>query len=226
MVTRKLDSQPSIAARPSGARALLVLLVGALVCWIGLRVALPQHSAPPPASVAEPAPAPEPAPVAAPEPVAPMKPAVQASTTPRQTAAARLQAMREATKPAEPPKKQFDPATDPPTISSPDGLRIERTWGNTRELPREFGKHGKEFASRSVFFYAAQAAHFFQEAPKYGFPTKIDDEGVIRIYDPGSNTYGEYNPDGTTRKFMRSPGGYTFFNDQPGTLSQPLGAGP
>jgi len=61
------------------------------------------------------------------------------------------------------------------------------------------------------------AAHFFQEAPDRGFPTKVDEDGVIRIYDPGSNTYGEYNADGTTRLFLRPEHGSTFWAEQPGT---------
>ena len=33
-------------------------------------------------------------------------------------------------------------------------------------------------------------------------PIKIDEEGVIRLYDPDTNTFGAYNPSGTTRTFF------------------------
>jgi hypothetical protein len=196
-------------ARPRLSRTTVwLLLAGGVACWLLLQFAPSADrstAAVPP--VATPAPGPM-YPTAA---AAPARPALtSAPSLPRPGSPAEIGS------PA-PPKPHFDPATDPPTIHSRDGLSIERTWGNSRALPREYGQHGKEFSARSVFHYAAMAAHFFQEAPKYGFPSKVDDDGVIRIYDPGSNTYGEYNPDGTTRAFFRPPQGAAFWNEQPGS---------
>ena len=34
-------------------------------------------------------------------------------------------------------------------------------------------------------------------------PTKVDDNGVTRVYDPRTNTFGAYNADGTTRTFYK-----------------------
>jgi hypothetical protein len=118
------------------------------------------------------------------------------------------------TKPQRPP---YDPVTEPPALRGGDGLRVERTWGgHASELSKQFGRHGREFQTTSIFKYAAMAAYFFQEAPGRGFPTKIGEDGVIRIYDPGSNTYGEYNADGTTRLFLRPERRAEFWAEQPG----------
>jgi pyocin large subunit-like protein len=106
--------------------------------------------------------------------------------------------------------------TEPPLLRGGDGVRLERTWGDSRDMAKQFGRHGREFQTTSIFRYAAMAAYFFQEAPDRGFPTKIGEDGVIRIYDPGSNTYGEYNPDGTTRTFLRPERGSAFWAEQPG----------
>jgi hypothetical protein len=46
------------------------------------------------------------------------------------------------------------------------------------------------------------ANDFFQKSRAEGFPTKVDSEDVIRVYDSNTNTFGSYNPDGTTRTFF------------------------
>ncbi|CAB4243600.1 Pyocin large subunit-like protein (fragment) [Methylacidimicrobium sp. AP8] len=61
-----------------------------------------------------------------------------------------------------------------------------------------------------------------------GLPTKIDSEGVIRIYDPATNTFGSYNADGTTRTFYKPYGGepkkaQAYFDRQPGNSPNLLG---
>jgi hypothetical protein len=144
-----------------------------------------------------------------PKPVAPPPTqAVQPPAVPRPAAAPA---------PAKPQRPPYDPVTEPPLLRGGDGVRVERTWGgNGRDLSREFGRHGREFQTTSIFRYAAMAAYFFQEAPDRGFPTKIGEDGVIRIYDPGSNTYGEYNADGTTRLFLRPERRAEFWAEQPG----------
>lgn len=164
-------------------------------------------AAPPPAA---------PAPVA-PEPVAPAPaPAVQPPPAARPAAAPPPAAATRPNAETKPQRPPYDPVTEPPLLRGGDGVQVDRTWGNVRDLPKQFGRHGREFKTTSIFRYAAMAAYFFQEAPDRGFPTKIGEDGVIRIYDPGSNTYGEYNSDGTTRTFLRPPNGAEFWAEQPG----------
>lgn len=50
--------------------------------------------------------------------------------------------------------------------------------------------------------YAQQASEFLQRSQAESLPTKIDANGVIRTYDPATNTFGAYNADGTTRTFF------------------------
>jgi len=63
--------------------------------------------------------------------------------------------------------------------------------------------------------YASQASQFLQDSQVDGLPTKIDAEGVIRVYDPDTNTFGAYNPDGTTRTFFQ-PTSPNYWAGQPG----------
>lgn len=55
------------------------------------------------------------------------------------------------------------------------------------------------------------------QALRDGDLIKIDSEGVIRAYDPETNTFGAYNPDGTTRTFFKPSSGTAYWAKQPGT---------
>ena len=86
-------------------------------------------------------------------------------------------------------------------------------------LERHFTDHGADFGTTSAEDYANQASQFFQRSQAQGLPTKIDANGVIRVYDPASNTFGAFNPNGTTRTFFK-PTSPTYFQRQPGTFVQ------
>jgi hypothetical protein len=95
-------------------------------------------------------------------------------------------------------------------------------WGNPNTLARHFFDHGADFGSASPDEYANQASDFFQQAQQDGLPTKIDSDGVIRVYDPASNTFGSYNPDGTTKTFF-TPSSPTYWSRQPGVPPTVIG---
>lgn len=59
------------------------------------------------------------------------------------------------------------------------------------------------------------AFQFLQRAKAEGLPAKVDSSGVLRIYDARSDTFGVYNPDGTTKTFFK-PGSHGYFQRQPG----------
>ena len=39
-----------------------------------------------------------------------------------------------------------------------------------------------------------------------------DADGTLRIYDRGTNTFGSYNPDGSTKTFYKPEGGANYWN--------------
>jgi len=104
------------------------------------------------------------------------------------------------------------------TNSADDVLRLgtKDSWGNSNTLARHFRDHGADFAASSADDYARQASEFLQRP---GSLTKIDADGVIRVYDPGTNTFGAYNPNGTTRTFFK-PSSPTYWDRQPGVPPQ------
>jgi len=93
----------------------------------------------------------------------------------------------------------------------------ESNWGNPKTLQDHFDRHGKDFGSSCPGDYAKQAAAFFQKAQTEKLPTKISSDGVIRAYDPKSNTFGSYNSDGTTKTFFK-PSSPAYWGKQPGDL--------
>jgi pyocin large subunit-like protein len=74
-------------------------------------------------------------------------------------------------------------------------------WGRPETLERHFNDHGADFDASDPLDYALKARNFYDNFGKV--PTKVDDQGVIRMYDPSTNTFAAYNADGTTRTFYK-----------------------
>lgn len=100
-------------------------------------------------------------------------------------------------------------------------------WGRPSTLQDHFERHGSDFGATTPEEYAAKASEFLATSRQQGgMLTKVDDKGVIRVYDPSTNTFGSYNPDGTTRTFYKPdpakhghPTNLDYWNAQPGTFS-------
>ncbi len=92
-----------------------------------------------------------------------------------------------------------------------------RTWGHLGSLEDHFRRHGGDFNAKNADDYARMAWEFRQRAKREGLPTKIDSDGVVRVFDPKSGAFGAYNRNGTTKTFFKpnSPG---YFDRQPGEL--------
>lgn len=45
---------------------------------------------------------------------------------------------------------------------------------------------------------------------------KVDEDGVIRVYDPKTNRFGSYNKDGTTKTYFKPTRQQAYFDGQPG----------
>lgn len=94
------------------------------------------------------------------------------------------------------------------------------TWGHLPSLPDHFERHGRDFNARNADEYARMAWEFRQRAKIEGLPTKVDADGVTRIYDPKSGAFAAYNRDGTTKTFFK-PNSRGYFDRQPGELVRP-----
>jgi pyocin large subunit-like protein len=92
---------------------------------------------------------------------------------------------------------------------------ILRSWGNPASLPDHFARHGRDFGARNADEYALLAYQFLHRATVEPYRAKIDNQRVLRIYDPRTGSFGAYNPDGTTKTFFK-PGRAGYFDRQPG----------
>jgi pyocin large subunit-like protein len=92
-----------------------------------------------------------------------------------------------------------------------------KTWGNYATLPDHFARHGADFHAKDPEDYARMAWEFRQRAVAEGLPAKLDNERVLRIYDPETGAFAAYNPNGTTKTFFK-PGSRDYFERQPGRL--------
>ena len=88
-------------------------------------------------------------------------------------------------------------------------------WGNQDTLEKHYKDHGSDFGSSSPEEYAQSAHDFYLNRGEY--EVKVDSSGVTRVYDPATNTFGSYNPDGTTRTFYKPTAGQGYFDRQPGS---------
>lgn len=114
----------------------------------------------------------------------------------------------------------FAPVVAPKAGGGPVRLPARESFGNPAKLDDHFRRHGGDLGASSADDYAAKASDFLESSQRQRLPTKIDADGVVRVYDPRSNTFGAYNPGGTTRTFFKpsSPG---YFDRQPGAAPRP-----
>jgi len=103
-------------------------------------------------------------------------------------------------------KKSTETKPAPPT---------RKIWGNVASLPDHFARHGGDFHAKDADDYARMSWEFLQRAKTDGLPAKVDEEGVLRVFDPKSGTFASYNRDGTAKTFFK-PGGRDYFERQPG----------
>lgn len=89
------------------------------------------------------------------------------------------------------------------------------TWGYLGGLRDHFERHGADFKAKDPDDYARQAWEFLQRARAEGLPAKIDNDGVIRIFDPKTGAFAAYNRNGTTRTYFK-PNSRDYFERQPG----------
>jgi uncharacterized surface protein with fasciclin (FAS1) repeats len=94
------------------------------------------------------------------------------------------------------------------------------TWGAMASLRDHFERHGADFNSKDADEYARQAWEFLQRARAEGLPTKLDDDGVIRIFDPKTRAFAAYNRNGTTKTYFK-PNSRDYFERQPGRPVNP-----
>ncbi|MBM7415922.1 MULTISPECIES: hypothetical protein [Nocardiaceae] len=86
-------------------------------------------------------------------------------------------------------------------------------WSSSRALDDHFARHGADVGARSADEYADLAARFRTEG---SHQVKVGPDGTVRMYDPETNTFASYAPDGTTKTYFKPGSGASYWDRQPG----------
>jgi hypothetical protein len=108
-----------------------------------------------------------------------------------------------------------EPRSSSKNVAESKGPLARKTWGNYATLPDHFARHGADFQAKDAEDYARMAWEFRQRAFAEGLPAKVDDERVLRVYDPQTGAFAAFNSNGTTRTFFK-PNSRDYFERQPG----------
>lgn len=87
----------------------------------------------------------------------------------------------------------YEDITAPETWANPDIIEFERHWEN----------HAWDFGGGPPDEYANRANKFYQRGLKEKLPTVETSKGYSKIYDPKTNSFGVYNPNGKTETFYK-----------------------
>ena len=73
-----------------------------------------------------------------------------------------------------------------------------------------FNRHAKDFGAKDWNDYAKQSQDFYNRFRQEKLPAVRTNDGWVKVYDPESNTFGVYNPEGKTETFFQ-PSSPTYF---------------
>lgn len=90
----------------------------------------------------------------------------------------------------------------------------KNNWSKPQTLQKHTVEHGSDFQTKSISEYSQKANEFYNNAPKNGYQQITAQDGVQRIYDSKTNTFGSYNSDGSTRTFFKPIQGRGYWNQQ------------
>lgn len=83
------------------------------------------------------------------------------------------------------------------------------------EFGGHFNKHRKDFGAKDWNDYARQAQDFYKKGLEEKFPAVETRDGYVKMYDPKTNSFGVYNPEGKATSFYK-PTSPTYYKRQVG----------
>lgn len=87
----------------------------------------------------------------------------------------------------------YEDMTSPETWANPDIIEFED----------HYFKHYKDFGDISPEEYGTQANELYQRGLQENLPTVETSQGYSKVYDPQTNSFGVYDPDGKTATFYK-----------------------
>ncbi len=90
---------------------------------------------------------------------------------------------------------------------------VPKTWNRPAKF-QEHLKHAKDFGAKSGTQYAKMAEDFRIKAIKEKLPAVMNKDGYVKIYDPKTNSFGVYNPDGKAENYFKPRHGERYFQNE------------
>ena len=95
-------------------------------------------------------------------------------------------------------------------------------WRSAEIFEDHYQRHTASFGKISKRQYTQKAFNFLEEAQKGKYPMKVNTNGLIRVYDKTTNTFGSYNPNGTIKTLFKPKDQESYWLKQPGKLLEVL----
>jgi hypothetical protein len=96
-----------------------------------------------------------------------------------------------------------------------------KNFHNENTAARHFRDHGGDFGAQSVEDYEQGAQNFLKEAQENNYPSRVDANGRMRIYDPNTNTFGVYDSDGSVVSYYK-PSSPSYWDRNSGSWGNPI----
>jgi len=106
-------------------------------------------------------------------------------------------------------KANYNPSQPRAPRGHPEGGRwvttVPESWGDKdiKKFKSHYDRHSKDFGIKSPAMYAKRAQEFYQRALHERFPMIRTHAGYLKIYDPKTNRFGVFNPQGKTETFFK-----------------------
>ena len=96
---------------------------------------------------------------------------------------------------------------------------INAGWANPKKLADHFNRHASDVGASTEAEYVEAAQDLLRRARVDGLPMKVDARGNILVFDPTSELFGVYRPDGLARTIFRpTPDALRYWAEQRGEL--------
>jgi hypothetical protein len=100
-------------------------------------------------------------------------------------------------------RAELDGGPGPGAAALSDEEVIAAGWARRKTLKRHFEDHGADVGATTEADYVRAALALLRRAQAEGLPTKVAEDGDILVFDPESELFGVYRPDGRTRTLYR-----------------------
>ena len=88
-------------------------------------------------------------------------------------------------------------------VNATKAIARRTSWHDSTKLAEHAADHAAEFGYKSVDEYAKGASDFLRTWTSRQVRVKVDDRGIVRVWEPSTNTFGVYTEAGETITYFK-----------------------